>query len=566
MALVESQKDLIGLLLILRSVCAQNKGSVKVDEEFQNLNTLHQAIGYRQNNTVNNTTYGEDVLNRYESAIFTCGKFAFGRTAYDAVLLKYSTPMTSAEYILLSEDDQKPIDDIVKERTVARLIIKNSLNEQLREYLVHTYSVNNNSCYPNTISDAVSLLSTFTKAPAVNNNTAAVADAVVSYHEADEDTIEYDDVSQSDVLEDNDVDHVNNNIDHDDDHDETEDTNKQVSFETTVKADATVMAAVIAEAAADVEDTKFFGASFAQIQEVDDVYEDDEPDLVCYAHVTDTDLAYDIGSVQYELDDDGDEPIFVTDANNNAEIQNQMLQERRAIINRVSDPLKDFELMIYHTAQRVLHKDSQKVGILHYAPGRPDLISHTYGRNIPESIIDYSDALRFKFKCAGIHNTDSLMEILLKRTDIDVMSIIKQKFNDVGLKGINTSTVKILRQETIRNIAHREYNSIRYHSMQVEIGMDDVMETFPRDNTILHHVVSSVAIEQVRRKPNRWVNKITHKLINSGITSIGQLESKVNNGTLNDHLDDHDMARLHAVTIMGLTHIIGVSDFRQGRS
>ena len=41
MPLVESEKNLIGLLLILKSVCAQNKGSVVVDGEYQNLNTLH---------------------------------------------------------------------------------------------------------------------------------------------------------------------------------------------------------------------------------------------------------------------------------------------------------------------------------------------------------------------------------------------------------------------------------------------------------------------------------------------------------------------------------------------
>jgi hypothetical protein len=102
--------------------------------------------------------------------------------------------------------------------------------------------------------------------------------------------------------------------------------------------------------------------------------------------------------------------------------------------------------------------------------------------------------------------------------------------------------------------------------MEREIGVDAVMETFPRDNTILHHVVSSVAINQNRRKPNRWVNKITHKLINAGITSITLLESKLNDGSLNDYLDDHDMARLHAVTIKGLSEVIGTSDFRQGRS
>jgi hypothetical protein len=155
---------------------------------------------------------------------------------------------------------------------------------------------------------------------------------------------------------------------------------------------------------------------------------------------------------------------------------------------------------------------------------------------------------------------------MFQRTDADVMAILKQKFNDVGLKGLNASTVKYLREESIRTLAHRDYNCHRYHSMEREIGVDAVMETFPRDNTILHHVVSSVAINQNRRKPNRWVNKITHKLINAGITSITLLESKLNDGSLNDYLDDHDMARLHAVTIKGLSEVIGTSDFRQGRS
>jgi hypothetical protein len=75
----------------------------------------------------------------------------------------------------------------------------------------------------------------------------------------------------------------------------------------------------------------------------------------------------------------------------------------------VIDDIKDSELLIYHTVQRVLHKAPQEVGIYHYVPGRADLISLTYGRNIPESIIDYSDALRYKFKRAGIHDICTLM-------------------------------------------------------------------------------------------------------------------------------------------------------------
>jgi hypothetical protein len=93
-------------------------------------------------------------LNRYESAIFTCRRFAFGQSTYDKVLANYSTPMTFDEYMLLSKEDQSSIEHIVEERTVGRLMIKDSMNEQLRDHLVQTFSVNNDTCYPNTISDA----------------------------------------------------------------------------------------------------------------------------------------------------------------------------------------------------------------------------------------------------------------------------------------------------------------------------------------------------------------------------------------------------------------------------
>jgi hypothetical protein len=150
------------------------------------------------------------------------------------------------------------------------------------------------------------------------------------------------------------------------------------------------------------------------------------------------------------------------------------------------------------------------------------------------------------------------MSILSNRTDVDAMAALKLKFNAVGLKGINTSTVKILREENNRNLEHWQFNCLRYHNMEIIIGVDAMMKTFPVDNTILHHVVSCVAINQDRRKPNRCVNKITQKLIDADITSIEQLESKIN--------DNHGMPRLHAITISGFTHIIGTPDFRQGRS
>jgi hypothetical protein len=94
MVQIESNKDLVQFLCLLRSVCAQNNGAIKVDTEFQNLSTLQSAVGFRQKKNISNDKYAEEVADRYDSAIFTCGKFAFGQSVYDKVLAKYSTPMT----------------------------------------------------------------------------------------------------------------------------------------------------------------------------------------------------------------------------------------------------------------------------------------------------------------------------------------------------------------------------------------------------------------------------------------------------------------------------------------
>jgi hypothetical protein len=194
--------------------------------------------------------------------------------------------MTFAEYmLLLSANDQIPIDDIVKERIVARLTIKNSLNEQLKEYLVETFSVNNNTCYPNNRSDAVSLLSTFANVRNVSDNTSNADEAVVSYHEAEDIIIDQDDsfMEEDDALE-----HANDGIDNGIDITEKEGVvDKHVTF------DASVMASVIAEASAESEGDQFLGVSFAQLKEGDDVYEDNEPDLVCYAHIIDNNIVDD---------------------------------------------------------------------------------------------------------------------------------------------------------------------------------------------------------------------------------------------------------------------------------
>jgi hypothetical protein len=115
-------------------------------------------------------------------------------------------------------------------------------------------------------------------------------------------------------------------------------------------------------------------------------------------------------------------------------------------------------------------------------------------------------------------------------------------------------------------LEHWGHNSQRYHRMEMEIGIDAMMMVFPTDYTLLHRMISCVAIRQDRRKPNRWVNKITQKLIDAGITSIEELESKINDNTLNECLDDNRMPRSHDITIRGFTQMLGTEDFCQGRS
>lgn len=146
MASVESDKDLIGFLLILQSMCAQNNGGMKVDEEYRNLITIQAAVSWRQDPKVDDATLADQIKDRYGSAIHTCGKFVFGQPVYNKVLANYCTPMTFKEYMLLSDADQIPINKIVKERCIAKLIIKNSLNDRARDQLSETSSVNNSTC------------------------------------------------------------------------------------------------------------------------------------------------------------------------------------------------------------------------------------------------------------------------------------------------------------------------------------------------------------------------------------------------------------------------------------
>jgi hypothetical protein len=110
----------------------------------------------------------------------------------------------------------------------------------------------------------------------------AAEDAIVSYHETAKEVgiIECDD----DVHEDSESipDDPDETIDHDNSTIDTTTNDAVNPPDVHVSFNEHVMASIIAEATADDDNDHFIGASFAQLQEVDDVYEDDEPDLVFF--------------------------------------------------------------------------------------------------------------------------------------------------------------------------------------------------------------------------------------------------------------------------------------------
>jgi hypothetical protein len=177
------------------------------------------------------------------------------------------------------------------------------------------------------------LLSTFAK----TKKEIAAEDAMVSYHVTTEepDIIDYDDIT----IEDDDT--IINDTDNELDNNENIVDNVIDTIEdrhdSCVLFSATVMAAVIGEAKADANADLFLGPDFAQLQDVDNFYEDNEHDLVCCAHSVDT-------TGVYELDGEKDEPLFVSEANNKADKHNERIVAHRATITGESDPANDLEL------------------------------------------------------------------------------------------------------------------------------------------------------------------------------------------------------------------------------
>ena len=389
--------------------------------------------------------------------------------------------MTFPEYILLDEAHHIPIDRIVKERSIARLIIKTSLNDWAREQLSETFSVNNSTCYPNTISEALSLLSTFK-----NQKSKKEEVAVVLYNEATaDDTVDTVDLPPiNDNTPDNSIQDVTTTTNHD-----VNDINDSIAAEDEDKFEAQVMTSIIAEATAQVADNCFFGASFATLQDVDDAFDKNEPDLVCYAHMVDC-------AANARGDREGDSSDWDSDEWSR-ELNESQIRPTAKKSPHVVNHKHDFETVVYLTARRV-NNPGDNVRIKHYEVNSLDLISHEYGSPTPESIVDYSDVLCLRLQIAGIHDLHDLTDIFDDCSITDTSTDLRQRIIAVNKVALHTNTVRHLKEETYRHKAHHGYNSVRYSVMCSKISRDDEPINFPAAHVLLRHTIVAVASYQQR--------------------------------------------------------------------
>ena len=77
---VHKNRDVVGLLSILCSICVQNLTGSKVDPYLEHLKILISTLSYAQKKGVSNHDFGDAVLDQVFAAQSQCGIFAFGKT------------------------------------------------------------------------------------------------------------------------------------------------------------------------------------------------------------------------------------------------------------------------------------------------------------------------------------------------------------------------------------------------------------------------------------------------------------------------------------------------------
>ena len=185
---VHKSRDVVGLLSILRSICVQNLTGSKVDPYLEHLKLLSFTLSYAPEKGVFNHNFGDAVLDQVSAAQSQCGTFAFGEKYHIKVFTDDGISGLK-DYFSFNQGRKDRYDELARQLVCICLIINNSLSSNTRFFLKRQYVVNQSN-YPNTVVEAVAIITSFGKddtggGRGNNKITNKILEAIVSIHLAD---------------------------------------------------------------------------------------------------------------------------------------------------------------------------------------------------------------------------------------------------------------------------------------------------------------------------------------------------------------------------------------------
>ena len=181
---VNKERDVVGLLSILCSICLQNLTGSKVDPYLEQLKILSSTLSYVQKKGISNHNFSNAVHDQIFAVQSQCSAFVF-KENYHVKMLCGDGISNLKDYFSFDQTKKDKYDTLARELVCARLIINNSLFSKTCIYLREQYVVNQSN-FPDTVVEAVAMITLFgnddTGREKGNNNTNKTPEGIISIH------------------------------------------------------------------------------------------------------------------------------------------------------------------------------------------------------------------------------------------------------------------------------------------------------------------------------------------------------------------------------------------------
>ena len=126
---IHKERNAVGLLSVLRSICMQNLTRSNVDPYLEQLKILTSTLSYVQNKGISNHNFVDAVHDQVFAAQSQCGAFAFGENHHIKVLNDDGISNLK-DYFSFDQTKKDKYDTLARQLVCVCLIINNSLSSQ----------------------------------------------------------------------------------------------------------------------------------------------------------------------------------------------------------------------------------------------------------------------------------------------------------------------------------------------------------------------------------------------------------------------------------------------------